>query len=151
VPDGSAAPDPAPASAPPGAAAPPQTIRVAVEVLEELMVLVSELVLTRNQPMQPARARGDSALTVPLQRLSHITSDLQEGVMKTRIRGRERVSDGYCLRCCEAFRFNALPNPQGGSGCQCAFFLRSKPCSTVRAWSGSPRRTSPGMPCAPAS
>ncbi|MBC9179730.1 hybrid sensor histidine kinase/response regulator [Pseudoroseomonas ludipueritiae] len=65
--------------------APPQTIRVSVDVLEDLMTLVSELVLTRNQLLQLVRARGDSALTVPLQRLSHITSELQEGVMKTRM------------------------------------------------------------------
>ncbi|WP_431282249.1 chemotaxis protein CheW [Humitalea sp. 24SJ18S-53] len=63
----------------------PQTIRVAVEVLEDLMTLVSELVLTRNQLMQLARASGDNAFAVPLQRLSHITTDLQEGVMKTRM------------------------------------------------------------------
>ncbi|WP_372620076.1 chemotaxis protein CheW [Falsiroseomonas sp.] len=66
-------------------AAPPQSIRVAVDVLEDLMMLVSELVLTRNQLMQVARARGDQAFSVPLQRLSHITSDLQDGVMKTRM------------------------------------------------------------------
>lgn len=92
-----AAPEPAPpAPAPrqPGAegeaaAAGPitaaQTIRVSVDVLEDLMTLVSELVLTRNQLLQLVRARSDSALTVPLQRLSHITSELQEGVMKTRM------------------------------------------------------------------
>jgi two-component system chemotaxis sensor kinase CheA len=68
-----------------GAAAPPQSIRVAVDVLEDLMMLVSELVLTRNQLLQVARARGDQAFSVPLQRLSHITSDLQDGVMKTRM------------------------------------------------------------------
>ena len=68
-----------------GGAAPPQSIRVAVDVLEDLMTLVSELVLTRNQLMQVARARGDQAFSVPLQRLSHITSDLQDGVMKTRM------------------------------------------------------------------
>ena len=62
-----------------------QTIRVAVEVLEDLMTLVSELVLTRNQLLQLARREEDSAFSVPLQRLSHITSDLQEGVMKTRM------------------------------------------------------------------
>jgi two-component system chemotaxis sensor kinase CheA len=62
-----------------------QTIRVAVDVLEELMTLVGELVLTRNQLMQIARAGGTSAFSVPLQRLSHITTDLQEGVMKTRM------------------------------------------------------------------
>jgi two-component system chemotaxis sensor kinase CheA len=62
-----------------------QTIRVSVDVLEDLMTLVSELVLTRNQLLQLARASSDSQLSVPLQRLSHITSDLQEGVMKTRM------------------------------------------------------------------
>ena len=51
-----AAGEPAATSATEGAAAgAPQSIRVAVEVLEELMVLVSELVLTRNQLMQLAR------------------------------------------------------------------------------------------------
>ncbi|MEO3472439.1 hybrid sensor histidine kinase/response regulator [Roseomonas sp. CAU 1739] len=63
----------------------PQTIRVSVEVLEGLMTLVSELVLTRNQLLQLARAHQSDAFAVPLQRLSHITSDLQEGVMKTRM------------------------------------------------------------------
>ena len=62
-----------------------QTIRVGVDVLEDLMTLVSELVLTRNQLLQLARTQEDSAFGVPLQRLSHITSDLQEGVMKTRM------------------------------------------------------------------
>ncbi len=68
-------------SAPPST----QTIRVAVDVLENLMTLVSELVLTRNQLLQLARTHENPAFTVPLQRLSHITSDLQEGVMKTRM------------------------------------------------------------------
>ncbi len=62
-----------------------QTIRVGVDVLENLMTLVSELVLTRNQLLQLARNQENSLFTGPLQRLSHITSDLQEGVMKTRM------------------------------------------------------------------
>ena len=67
-----------------------QTIRVGVDVLEVLMTLVSELVLTRNQLLQLTRTQDDKdgelgRFTVPLQRLSHITSDLQEGVMKTRM------------------------------------------------------------------
>ena len=66
-------------------AAATQTIRVAVEVLEDLMTLVSELVLTRNQLLQLARNELNNTLAVPLQRLSQITSDLQEGVMKTRM------------------------------------------------------------------
>jgi two-component system chemotaxis sensor kinase CheA len=89
VPAPAALPAPEPvseAAVEPGAApGAPQTIRVSVDVLEDLMMLVSELVLTRNQLMQLARAKGDNAFAVPLQRLSHITSDLQEGVMKTRM------------------------------------------------------------------
>ena len=61
------------------------SIRVTVDVLEDLMTLVSELVLTRNQLLQMVRGMDDSEFTVPLTRLSHITSDLQEGVMKTRM------------------------------------------------------------------
>jgi len=83
---------PTPAAAVPGDAAAPgggpaaaQTIRVTVDVLEDLMTLVSELVLTRNQLLQLARMQENSGFTAPLQRLSHITSELQEGVMKTRM------------------------------------------------------------------
>lgn len=61
------------------------SIRVNVDVLEDMMTLVSELVLTRNALLQMVRGIDDSEFTVPLQRLSHITSDLQEGVMKTRM------------------------------------------------------------------
>ncbi len=62
-----------------------QSIRVDVSVLENLMTLVGELVLTRNQLLQMVRGRDDSEFEFPLQRLSHITTDLQEGVMKTRM------------------------------------------------------------------
>jgi len=78
--------DPVEAAAPAGqAVAVAQTIRVTVDVLEDLMTLVSELVLTRNQLLQLARMQENSSFTAPLQRLSHITSELQEGVMKTRM------------------------------------------------------------------
>ena len=49
------------------------------------MTLVSEMVLTRNNLLQMVRGREDSEFAAPLQRLSHITTDLQEGVMKTRM------------------------------------------------------------------
>jgi len=62
-----------------------QSIRVNVELLENLMTTVSELVLTRNQLLQMVRHHEDSEFKVPLQRLSHVTTDLQEGVMKTRM------------------------------------------------------------------
>ncbi|NOZ41972.1 MAG: hybrid sensor histidine kinase/response regulator [Alphaproteobacteria bacterium] len=62
-----------------------QSIRVNVQVLEDLMTMVSELVLTRNQLMQLLRNSNDSEFTIPLQRLSQCTTELQEGVMKTRM------------------------------------------------------------------
>ncbi len=61
------------------------SLRVNVEVLENLMTMVSELVLTRNQLLQILRTQNDSPFTPPLQRLSHVVSDLQEGVMQTRM------------------------------------------------------------------
>ncbi|CAH2605457.1 Signal transduction histidine kinase CheA (plasmid) [Rhodovastum atsumiense] len=62
-----------------------QSIRVSIDLLETLMTTVSELVLTRNQLLQLLRNTRDSEFAAPLQRLSLITSELQEGVMKTRM------------------------------------------------------------------
>ena len=62
-----------------------QSIRVNVDTLENLMTMVSELVLTRNQLLEIARRHEDSDFKVPLQRLSNVTAELQEGVMKTRM------------------------------------------------------------------
>jgi len=61
------------------------SIRVNVDVLEALMTTVSELVLARNQLHQIVRDQEDSALKTPLQRLSSVTAELQDGVMKTRM------------------------------------------------------------------
>ncbi|GAA6213122.1 hybrid sensor histidine kinase/response regulator [Hyphomicrobiales bacterium 4NK60-0047b] len=68
-----------------GGAVKAQTIRVNVETLEQLMTMVSELVLTRNQLLEMVRRLDDSEFKVPLQRLSNVTAELQEGVMKTRM------------------------------------------------------------------
>ena len=62
-----------------------QSIRVNVDTLEHLMTMVSELVLTRNQLLEIVRRHEDSEFKVPLQRLSNVTAELQEGVMKTRM------------------------------------------------------------------
>ena len=62
-----------------------QSIRVNVNLLENLMTMVSELVLTRNQLLQLLRNQDESEFVTPLQRLNHVTSELQEGVMKTRM------------------------------------------------------------------
>src|SRR5579863_7083099 len=61
------------------------SIRVSVGTLDHLMTTVSELVLTRNQLLEIVRRHEDSDFKVPLQRLSNVTAELQEGVMKTRM------------------------------------------------------------------
>ncbi len=62
-----------------------QTLRVNIAVLENLMNMVSELVLTRNQLLQILRGVGDSPFSAPLQRLNQVTTELQESVMMTRM------------------------------------------------------------------
>ena len=60
-------------------------IRVDVKLLDKLMTMVGELVLTRNQILQWTASQEDQALMASSQRLSLITSELQEGIMKTRM------------------------------------------------------------------
>lgn len=60
-------------------------IRVGVVLLDKLMDLVGELVLTRNQILQTNLEHEDAMLNTSYQRLNHITSELQEHVMKTRM------------------------------------------------------------------
>ncbi|MEM7171877.1 MAG: chemotaxis protein CheW [Pseudomonadota bacterium] len=62
-----------------------QSIRVNVDVLEDLMTMASELVLTRNQLLQILRDQKESEFAAPLQRLNYVVSELQEGVMATRM------------------------------------------------------------------
>jgi two-component system chemotaxis sensor kinase CheA len=61
------------------------TIRVDVALLDKLMNLVGELVLARNQLLQHTADGGDPNLASAGQRLNLITTELQEGVMKTRM------------------------------------------------------------------
>lgn len=92
------APAPALAKATPGRAGAPEptesvasrgtsesSIRVDVDLLDDLMRQVGELVLVRNQIAQLAGFDSDAELTRSSQRLSLIASELQEGVMKTRM------------------------------------------------------------------
>ncbi len=60
-------------------------IRVDVDLLDSLMNLVGELVLVRNQLMRSSADSRDPALSRTTQRLNLITSELQEGIMKTRM------------------------------------------------------------------
>jgi two-component system chemotaxis sensor kinase CheA len=61
------------------------TIRVDVALLDKLMNLVGELVLARNQILQFNSRQEDATLNGTAQRLNLITTQLQEGVMKTRM------------------------------------------------------------------
>jgi two-component system chemotaxis sensor kinase CheA len=61
------------------------SIRVDVDVLENLMQLVGELVLSRNQVLQLAADSSDADLVRSAHRLDLISSSLQEAVMKTRM------------------------------------------------------------------
>ena len=66
-------------------------IRVDVGQLDKLMNLVGELVLARNQILQFSTTQQDSTFLNTTQRLSLITTELQEGVMKTRMQPIENV------------------------------------------------------------
>ena len=61
------------------------TIRVDVGLLDKVMNLVGELVLARNQVLQFANRLKDPGFMAASQRLNLITTELQAGVMKTRM------------------------------------------------------------------
>lgn len=61
------------------------TIRVDVELLDRVMNLVGELVLARNRILQFAPQIADASFANASQRLNLLTTELQEGVMKTRM------------------------------------------------------------------
>lgn len=61
------------------------SIRVSVDLLDSLMNLVGELVLVRNQILQHHQQLEDAALNAASQRLNLVTTELQEGVMRTRM------------------------------------------------------------------
>jgi two-component system chemotaxis sensor kinase CheA len=60
-------------------------IRVAVTELDTLMNLVGELVTARNELLQHSVLHQDPALLTSAQRLNLITTQLQDGIMKTRM------------------------------------------------------------------
>ncbi len=61
------------------------SIRVDVPLLDKLMNLVGELVLARNQILEYSVLQENSPLLAASQRLNLITSELQEGIMRTRM------------------------------------------------------------------
>ncbi|WP_345712143.1 chemotaxis protein CheW, partial [Kineococcus glutinatus] len=101
---------PAPVAPPPAAAAPAApaaapaagqsqggqsateaTVRVDVELLETLVRLAGELVLARNQILQRASSLRDEDLTRACHRLNLVASEMQEGVMRTRMQPIEHL------------------------------------------------------------
>ncbi|MEM9759274.1 MAG: chemotaxis protein CheW [Pseudomonadota bacterium] len=97
-----AAPAPAPARAEPAASAPtgevaepggdakrgttPESkLRVSVKLLDQLMTLAGELVLTRNQMSLAINSSDTMHVQQASQRLDQITSELQEAIVSTRM------------------------------------------------------------------
>lgn len=68
-----------------------ETVRVSVGVLDRLMGIVSELVLTRNQLLELSSAAGDETVKSSVQNLSSVTSDLQDAVMRVRMQPVDRL------------------------------------------------------------
>ena len=62
-----------------------KTIRISVEAIENLMTMISELVLTRNQLLELSRDRIPPEFNLPFQRLSQITGELQDSITRARM------------------------------------------------------------------
>ena len=63
----------------------PETLRVHVSLLENLMNLAGELVLSRNQLLQAISVGDEHEIAVAGQRIDLVTSELQEAIMLTRM------------------------------------------------------------------
>ncbi len=79
------APVPTPAAEELHDAALAASVRVNVGVLDRMMNLVGELVLTRNQVLHSALRQSDASFADAAQRLKSVTDGLQESVMKARM------------------------------------------------------------------
>ena len=151
----------------PGQSAADSTIRVDVSLLDKLMNLVGELVLARNQILQFANRTEESGLLATSQRLNLITTELQEGVMKTRMQpiGNiwskfPRVVRDLATRCGKQVRIEmegketeldktiieAIKDPLTHIGAQCRR-SRHREAREARGARASPRRA--GCSCAP--
>lgn len=62
------------------------TVRLDVSLLEKLMNQVGELVIARNQILEYSQHVTDPSMLAACQSLSQITRELQEGILKTRMR-----------------------------------------------------------------
>jgi len=70
-------------------------VRVDVGLLDKLMNLVGELVLARNQILQFVPVIDEQSFSATCQRLNLITTELQSGVMKTRMQPIGNIWDKF--------------------------------------------------------
>ncbi len=63
----------------------PSSLRVSVNLLESLMTLAGEMVLSRNQLLQAISQQDQHSIKLSGQRIDLVTSELQEAIMLTRM------------------------------------------------------------------
>ncbi|MEA3348698.1 MAG: chemotaxis protein CheW, partial [Pseudomonadota bacterium] len=63
----------------------PTNLRVSVNLLENLMTLAGEMVLSRNQLLQAISQQDQHSIKLSGQRIDMVTSELQEAIMMTRM------------------------------------------------------------------
>lgn len=98
-----------------------ETVRVSVGVLDRLMGVVSELVLTRNQLIEVAGLAGNEAVKATVQNLSSVTSDLQDAVMRVRLQP-VTASSPHCRASCAIYRSSSTNRSS------------SSPTAAIRSW-----------------
>jgi len=71
------------------------SLRVKVNIIDDLMNLASELVLSRNQLIQAVDLRDEKYLASTASRINLITSDLREAIMKIRMQPLQNIFSKY--------------------------------------------------------
>lgn len=71
------------------------SLRVSVSLLDSLMTLAGELVLSRNQLLQGISTNNNRALEISGQRIDMVTSELQEAIMRTRMQSISNVFNKF--------------------------------------------------------
>jgi len=70
-------------------------LRVNIDLLDNLMTLAGELVLSRNQLLQGISSNDTRTLETAGQRIDMVTSELQEAIMKTRMQSISNVFNKF--------------------------------------------------------
>ncbi len=71
------------------------SLRVTIGLLDSLMTLAGEMVLSRNQLMQSLTANDTRSLELASQRIDMVTSELQEAIMRTRMQSVANVFNKF--------------------------------------------------------